>query len=505
MIERILSRWAAVCLVLASTAIARAEIDTANPPEGTLSEGWYAVMLNGEKAGHMYATLARRGDRIESVNQVTLSIKRGPAVVTISMDNRTAEKLDGTPLRYEAEMNLAAAMNTKTAVEFDGKQVKVSLSQFGQTETAEHTLSREPLLAWGSLIVQQKHGTAPGTTYELAAYEPTLRPDDVLVSRVLIEANETIDLFGRRVEATRIKTSLELSEGVPMEQTAWMDQGGDLLKMRMPMMGLEFEMIRCDKTFALQEASPPEMFVQSLVAVDRSLDNDKLETLKLRLSIPDGKIPDFPETEMQTMRRIDSSTVELTITRIPHESLKNVSAGPITGEPAECLKPNVYMNFKDDDVAKMASAAVEGAGTHYEKVDALRKYVTREIKDKSLDIGLATASEIARQREGDCTEHGVLLAALGRANGIPARVVTGLVYVDEFLGQSHVFGFHMWTQYYLDGRWVDVDAAYRQTEVDPTHVALSVSSMNGQSFFDSAFSFLPMMGGLKIEILETKP
>lgn len=488
--------------LLAAPTVAVTRADLTNPPEGTISDGWYAVMLNGEKAGHMHAVLERKGKTIHSANAMTISIKRGPVVVSISMDMETIETVDGKPLRYEAEMNLAATMTTKTVVEFDGKDVKVTTSQFGMDEKAEYTLSRAPLLAWGSLLAQVKHGTAPGTKYEIATYEPAMRPNDVLVAHVEVMQNETINLFGRMTEATRTKTSIE---GVPMEQTVWIDADGEILKMRMPIAGMEFEMVRSDRTFALQEGTPPEMFVQSLVAVERPLDNDKLNELRLRLSIADGQMPDLPDTEMQSVKRIDDRTVEITVRRIEHAKLKNASIGNLTGEPAQCLKPNVYMNFDDAEVAKMASAAVDGADTIYEKADALRRYVTREIKDKSLDIGLATASEIARQRQGDCTEHGVLLAALGRANGIPSRVVTGLVYVDAFMGQSNVFGFHMWTQFYLDGRWVDVDAAYRQTEVDPTHIALNVSSMNGQSFFDSTFTYLPLMGQLKIDVLEAKP
>ena len=37
----------------------------------------------------------------------------------------------------------------------------------------------------------------------------------------------------------------------------------------------------------------------------------------------------------------------------------------------------------------------------------------------------------ARTRSGDCSEHAVLLTALLRARGIPARVSHGLVYLEQ--------------------------------------------------------------------------
>ena len=67
----------------------------------------------------------------------------------------------------------------------------------------------------------------------------------------------------------------------------------------------------------------------------------------------------------------------------------------------------------------------------------------------------------------------VLLAALGRGAGIPTRLVTGLIYVDEWHNVRRIFGRHMWTQFYIDGRWIDLDAAQNQTEIKPTHIALT--------------------------------
>ena len=64
-----------------------------------------------------------------------------------------------------------------------------------------------------------------------------------------------------------------------------------------------------------------------------------------------------------------------------------------------------------------------------------------------------TASDVARSHSGDCKAHAVYLAALARARGIPARVAVGLVYSDRLAA----FGYHMWTEVYIDGRWIPLD------------------------------------------------
>jgi len=99
----------------------------------------------------------------------------------------------------------------------------------------------------------------------------------------------------------------------------------------------------------------------------------------------------------------------------------------------------------------------------------------------------------------------VLLAAMLRAEGIPSRTVSGLVYVDSFQGHRRIFGYHMWTQALLDVNgeptWVDLDATFPDHIVmDATHIALGVASMADDEAFDGLVGMVPLMGNLEIEI-----
>jgi len=71
---------------------------------------------------------------------------------------------------------------------------------------------------------------------------------------------------------------------------------------------------------------------------------------------------------------------------------------------------------------------------------------------RSFDI----ASQVATHKTGDCSEHAVLLAALSRAQGLPARVVIGTL-IARVGGELGAFG-HAWTEIYRDGAWKLVDA-----------------------------------------------
>ena len=171
---------------------------------------------------------------------------------------------------------------------------------------------------------------------------------------------------------------------------------------------------------------------------------------------------------------------------------------------AEYLEGNLMINTADPKLIDLAKQAGGGEKEPFALADKLRRFVTEYVVTKSLNIGFATASEVARTKEGDCSEHGVLLAALGRLNGLPSRVVVGLAYVPIFGNQDHIFGYHMWTQFFIDGRWIDVDAALRETDCSPARIAFAVSSLKNAGLADLSLPLLTKLGAIDIEILDVE-
>ena len=84
-----------------------------------------------------------------------------------------------------------------------------------------------------------------------------------------------------------------------------------------------------------------------------------------------------------------------------------------------------------------------------------------------------TALDVLQSRAGDCTEHATLFVALARAAGLPARRVTGLVYVD---GEDPVFALHAWAEFHDGDRWIQVDPTWGEMPIDATHVRLGLTS-----------------------------
>jgi hypothetical protein len=320
---------------------------------------------------------------------------------------------------------------------------------------------------------------------------------------------ESIEIFGKKYQAIKSRTTMNMG-GVEVTSNSWSDDQGNVLRADQQLMGITMQQLRADRERALGAGAGAEMMIDTLVRPNRRIDGQKARKIKYRLTLSggEGSLSSLPTTGMQKV--VDSSangSVKLLVQRQDHAALAH-SAGRLDNYSSdfdEYLAAGPVINWQDPEVKKMAADAKGNETNAYRLADKLRRYVSSAIRDKNLDIGFATASEVARNLEGDCSEHGVLLAALARANGIPSRVVVGLVYVEQFLGQKGVFGFHMWTQMYIDGRWVDFDAAMGESDCNPTHIAVATSSLQSEGLMELVGPLLKVIGNLKIEVLEVKP
>ncbi len=137
------------------------------------------------------------------------------------------------------------------------------------------------------------------------------------------------------------------------------------------------------------------------------------------------------------------------------------------------LNPTPWLNFED---AALTSPARRMARPDDPALTMRRltNYVRNHMSVEHIDmLGYGSALEAFKSRRGDCTEYAVLLAALGRAAGVPTRMVSGLVYSRDFEGQNYVFVPHAWVHAWTGSGWESFDAALGS--FDSTHLALATS------------------------------
>jgi hypothetical protein len=209
------------------------------------------------------------------------------------------------------------------------------------------------------------------------------------------------------------------------------------------------------------------------VAIDRRLgDLGDRDTLTLVIGGIDGVV--LPTSPTQTDEVLPDRRRRVTVRRGP-------GAVVTPAERAQGLAPTAQYDAKHPAIVALAKQIVDGAADDRERTERIVMWVYDNLR-KDLSTSLATASQVLDRKHGDCTEHTLLVVALLRAAGIPARDVGGLMYEDT----TGRFYWHAWAQAAIEDRWVAVDGAWGQPVADVGHLAFDVNGRgNGGSAMGS--------------------
>jgi hypothetical protein len=164
---------------------------------------------------------------------------------------------------------------------------------------------------------------------------------------------------------------------------------------------------------------------------------------------------------------------------------------------APYLRPNAWVRSEAPEITRLAAKAGGPDRPLAARMAKLESQVRNNMRRDADYVGYADAVEALRTGKGDCTEFAVILVALARAQGIPARMVVGMAYSRQFAGRKDSFNPHAWVQVYDGRRWVSYDAALEG--FDSAHVALGIGTGEPQEVFDA---FLQLRQ-LKIEKIES--
>ena len=239
------------------------------------------------------------------------------------------------------------------------------------------------------------------------------------------------------------------------------------------------------------------MLLQSPVELG---DVNKAESITYHLVPIEGAKLQIPSAASQTVRLAKNGEYIVTVSA---QQAPNGGAFPYKGSDPEAMKamaPNSYLQSDSEEIIALARRAVGETKDAALAARQIESFVAGYITTKDLSIGYASAVEIARNREGDCTEHAVLTAAMCRAVGIPARLAVGVVYVGNFIGRKNVFGGHAWAEAYVGDKWLALDAAMVPAGFGPGHITLATGNGEPADFFALAST----LGYFKIEKITIK-
>jgi hypothetical protein len=474
----------------------------AETPPVEREETWQVLYLNGQRVG--YARLLtdpreRDGQPIVHTGAEThMTIKRFGQTLKMSTTLSSEETLDGDLLNFGFEMANPPAQTTKTVGKIDGKRLQLETEINGKKEKSSAPWNpgvKSP--AYQDRLLRLN----PLKAGESKTFEAFL-PEFNKAAKVVVTAGQDEEialLDGQKATLQKIKVTNSLLPGIVTD--AWVDDKGLTVKSSTNMLGTEMVTYTVAREEALKTLTVAELDlgVSTLVKTKAIANPYGTKRAVYRITIADdspAKV--LPTGDTQSVKPGEKDdTAELTVTALPLPS-----SAKVTAVDEEFTKSTSYLQSNDEKVQEHATRATGQLTDPAQISRAMEKYVRDKLTNKNFSTALASAAEVARNLEGDCTEHACLLAAMLRAKQIPSRVAVGLVYVE---GPS-AFGGHMWTEAFLDGKWIPLDATLGRGGIGATHIKLGDATFADETAapLSTFASLLTVIGKLKIEVVEVQ-
>jgi transglutaminase-like putative cysteine protease len=514
--------WSLLVLVLAGCGGGR---EPQPAPAGKLvKETWDAAYIEGVKTGYYHTTIReveRDGRKAHaSTLEMSLTIKRFSDVVNLRMQTGTEEDADGKVL----------GVSLTQFADKDKRLVKTGTVKGGKLLLRVGDDPREQTVPWDDRVLGlykqdrlfQERRLKPGDTLEYFNYELSLPPPAATVKvTVTAKEPEEVDVLEVRQKdgkdvVEHVKRKLLRVEAAPgkveiggnaitlPKLVSWLDGDFQPVRSQMDMPGLgKITLYRTTEAVARQDGGAPALLpdlgLDNLIFLDKPVERiHQLREVVYRITVKDDDNPTtvFLRDDRQSVRNAKGDTFELVVKAVKPEPAEK--PGQVKDE---YLKSSFFLNSDDPKIKELARQVAGDESDAWKKAVRIEKWVHDNMKPNN-GIGFVTAGQIARDLQGDCRQHAMLSAALCRASGVPARTALGLVYGEE--KRRPVLAFHMWTEVWVKGQWLPLDATLGMAGVGPGHLKIAEHDWTDTQTLAPLLPVLRALGKIKAEVVSAE-
>lgn len=445
-------------------------------PEGGEYFGLYLV---DKKVGWVFVDVGLipgRPDRVRAVNELHFKA---------SVGNRLSERTHREEHIYEARPG--------------GRLVAFTVEQKG--DGGNQTL--EGAVTPTGLSVVRKRPGLPDETVSVPASGELVEDADPSRVALLRQANvsghllDGTDLGTYKVD-TEVKPSeqrlisgvqvkvgktVSLSEKEKVPVTTWVAEDGRVLEMEYG----QTMKARAEPEDVAKRLDLVEVFGLTRVVLPKPLP-DSAKAIPGQVKLVMANLPEKfqKNTSRQKYEPQPDGTVLVTLSaRAPDP--KVLKPRPLKDpEGGDNLKTSIVIESDSPRIREQAQQIVGEEKDAYAAAQKIVLWVGRSLK-KDYGASADRATDVLRQRKGDCTEHSLLAVSLLRASGIPARRVDGVIYMVN-QDQVPALYWHEWVEAWV-GEWTQMDPTFEEPVASAVHFGVGL---------EGNAEITPLIGTLKV-------
>jgi len=426
--------------------------------------------------------------------------QNGVNTIRVTRELRIKFKRDGQLAELRAETGTEETEERKVVAVFMkqwiGKEQALSWrGEVDKTGTSlqikvESTKKREFKTPWDAKVLGLSAESTllsdkkvePGDKFSYQFYEPTL--SSVVTVNVKVKDEKEILLpRGGKKKLLGVESTPEKIQNIQMPPSYfWVHPQTRQIVMtqtEMPSIGM-LTLLRSTKEAATGPLGDvPDLMKMQTIRLLRGLDEKedihRLGSVTFKITVSGDADPAtlLKMDDRQRIENLDGKSFDLVVEarRSPKKLAKEAEAGE------EFIKSNHFINSDDENVKNLAVKAVGKLADPWEKAKAIERWVRANMKQENYTEAMATSDHVAKTLSGDCTEYAMLAAAMCKAQGIPVRTALGLIYHPEKSADNKqtigTLAFHMWTEVYIKGQWLGLDATLGRGSVGPGHIKIT--------------------------------
>jgi hypothetical protein len=492
------------------------------PPAGAATgkkifEEWAVLTLDGKRCG-FDSTLTLQfdkpaGPQYQTVHQEEFAVRRMQTYLKIIETSKITEDADGGVLSFE-EKTEGAGSDISSSGQREGDELVVS----SRGQTVRYRIPR--LAALGPEAVRRLGNALPlkpGQAFSYASFESDYPQAAVLQSGHVV-GQEMRQVGAAKRQVWLLSSNTSLMPGLVGK--SWVDDHGNDVESILDIPGIgNLDEIVSTRADCMKQPEGAEIFSTNLIRPQRPIPDPHREAEAIyRITTDDTsqRLHLWNEGEQRVLSsRPGMIEVAVTVPKIVPADASYRLPHADTPELHSYLQASAYLEIGSPEIQALARQAVGDEKNPVRAAVRIQNFVRAYITKKDLKIGFASAEETARSREGDCTEHAVLCAALGRAVGLPTRCVVGFGYIPPGVDEPTItntvdrdtglFGFHMWAEAWIaPHRWMAMDAALDGFDVG--HIAIAKTALEEVNpLADLNLPILQLMRKLRIQVLQVVP